>query len=118
MLLKSLICLKREDKLQMPETHDLVYLIKIAHKSYPTLSKIYDNTDYMLLLQELSSSFNVIRYAEGLICLSHNKRSEWKSKKPLEELSNMMCNIFMILDSTFKQETKQEQTENGSNQKF
>lgn len=118
MLLKSLICLKEENKPRMTQTHDLVHLIKIAHEIYPSLSKIFDNTDYTLLLKELSCSFDVIRYAEGSICLSHNKKSGWKTKKPLEELSEKMHSIFTILESTFKEETKQAQTENDSNQKY
>ncbi len=118
MLLKSLIVLKNNHKTQKIKTHQLVNLINIAAESYPALSKITDNKDYILLLKELSNSFDLIRYAEGSILLSHNKRSGWKSKKPLEELSNIMHDIFMTLESTFKQEIKKQQTENDSNQKF
>ena len=86
LLLKSLIYLKI-DKQQ--KTHNLIDLLSTASQLYPNLLQIDQNLDYKLLLKELSDNFDKIRYCEGSICLSHNKKQGWKSKKPLEELSEI-----------------------------
>jgi len=57
------------------------------------------------LLNELSNSFDQIRYAEASICLSHNKNKGWKDKTPLQELSEHLDEIFNILFMVFE-ETK------------
>jgi len=104
LLLKSLIYLKIDEQ---QKTHNLIDLLSTASQHYPNLLQIDQNIDYKLLLKELSDNFDTIRYCEGTICLSPNKKQSWKSKKPLEELSEIMHNIFIILDSTFQKETHQ-----------
>ena len=105
LLLKSLICLK--DNNMHFKTHDLIKLLHQAQVYHPDLSNIENNPDHILLLRELSASFKAIRYAEGTICLSHNKKSGWETKAPNQEFSEMLDEIFKILNHSFKEETKQ-----------
>lgn len=106
LLLKSLICLKEGFLEKTLETHDLTVLLTRAQSHFPSLSKVQDNPNHMLLLQELSSSFDAIRYAEGTTMLSHNKKKGWGSKTPLQELSELLEEIFSILLQCFDSHRK------------
>lgn len=102
LMLKGLICLKHGSFDKNLETHDLIILLEKARALYPALSKIENNTDCVLLLRELSNSFNTLRYAEGSICLSHNKKQGWNAKAPLNELSELLDKIFSTLLRSFE----------------
>ncbi len=106
LMLKALICLKEGSLEKDLETHNLIVLLEKARPLYSALAKIDDNTDYKLILQELSNAFNQIRYAEATIALSHNKRSGWKMKMPLQELSDLLVHIFVILSEIFEEARK------------
>lgn len=97
LMLKSLICLKSKTH---PWTHDLIKLLESAISFYPQLTAIYNNSGNKLLLIEISNIG--IRYAEGTISLRHNNKDNWQEKKPLQELSEVMENIFTILKNSFE----------------
>ncbi|NGX36402.1 MAG: hypothetical protein K1000chlam1_01248 [Candidatus Anoxychlamydiales bacterium] len=107
LILKSLICLNNPsfDKEEL-KTHDLIELLKIALPHYSVLSKISDNGEYILLLEELSIYFSDIRYAQTTISLSHNKKRGWKDKTPLQELSEILHDIFLIPLNAFEKAAK------------
>jgi len=102
LMLKGLIHLKVNPlpKKRDLKTHALIKLLEIAMPFYPELSNIAKNSEYTLLLTEISHAG--IRYAEGTICIRHNNKGNWQEKKPMQELSAAMENIFSILKNTFE----------------
>ena len=107
LMLKGLIHLKNAN--YTSRSHNLINLLREAQIFHPNLSHIANNSNHMLLLQELGASFDIIRYAEGTICLSHNKKGGWENKTPNQELSEILDEIFNILDHSFREATKQPQ---------
>lgn len=107
MMLKGFICLKIGSLKKELQTHDLMKLLKEALPHYSVLSKIDKNLSYKLTIQELSGSFDIIRYGEGTISLSNNKRTGWISKMPLQELSEIFDGIFIILFELYEEVRKQ-----------
>lgn len=99
LMLKSLISRKNnKTDLQIKSfRHNLVTLVKKAANDYEKLLKITNNSEYMLLLETLSENFNKIRYLEGTICLRHNNKEGWEQKKPLQEFSESLYDIFNTL---------------------
>ncbi len=102
LMVKSLIHLKVKPlpKKKDLEIHTLIKLLKIALPFYPELNVIINNSEYNHLLTEITHMG--IRYTEGTIALRHNNKGNWQDKKPLQELSEAMEDIFSILKNTFE----------------
>lgn len=95
LLLKALLCLR---SIPFEKIHNLLKLLDAVEASYGILLSV----EMRLLLQELGSSFDHIRYSEGMICLGTNKRKGWADKHPLEELTKLLYDAFLVLDKVFK----------------
>lgn len=103
LILKSLIALRGK----YDYDHKIAAHLKKATEYHPKLFKILNNSEYMLLLEELGENFHKIRYSEGTLCLRHNNKEGWEHKKPLEELSESFHDILNILFRAFEEATKQ-----------
>lgn len=103
-MLKGLIYLKDHniDLSKKPYRHNISTLLDKASNYYPHLKKIATNSEYALLLQKFSDNFDTIRYAEGTIFLRHNNKEGWESKRPLQELSESLYDIFNSLIEAFE----------------
>lgn len=103
-MLKALLCLALGKKYNPEEynNHELIKLIADVEKSYPCLAKITKNNETMLLLEELGNHCIPLRYGECSISLRPNKKNGWKDKKILQELSEVLKDIFSLLDATYK----------------
>ena len=60
---------------------------------------------YRLILEELATHFDGLRYMEGTLCIRHNEKG-WKNKKPLQELSDALYLVYEVLIKKFEQEIK------------
>jgi hypothetical protein len=101
-LLKSIICLKTKVIDKKHENHDLNFLLKEACLLFPDLHKTM-KCEYILLLETLGNNFSIIRYQQGMICWSGNKRKGWQTKDPQEEISKIFDDIFNILENFFRE---------------
>lgn len=103
LMLKALISLvdNEVDLRKKPYSHNLAELLKKAANHHKNLVKITENESYNFLIQELSDNFAKMRYSEGTLFLRHNKE-EGAYKKPLQELSEALYDIFNILIVTFE----------------
>jgi HEPN domain-containing protein len=98
LMLKALISLKNG---KFEEVHDIYALLKRASKIFPNISRLIENIEYELLIRELSAWCIHIRYAEGSLTFRHNNKRGWQSKKPFQEFSEALEDIFNTLKQAF-----------------
>lgn len=101
LMLKALISLKQK---KFDFIHNLTKLLDKVVNYYPGLSLLKEDLSSRLVLEELSKSFNIIRYGGGTICLSHNKKNDLRDSQPLKEFSEILDFIFHTLKSVFDKE--------------
>jgi len=101
LMLKALIHLYCPET-NVPRHHNLTKLLNILKTNHPERFSKFLTKDQELIVDELGEACIQMRYGEGTICLSPNKYDDVGDKKPQEEFSKLLNQIFHTLDKTFK----------------
>ena len=86
----------------VPDSHKLTKLLNILKTNHPQYFSTLLTENQELIVDELGEACIALRYGEGTICLSPNKYDDVGDKKPLEEFSELLDQIFHALDTAFK----------------